>query len=212
MPVDTCAQFDDELVERYSLGRLTEQESVRFEEHFLLCGACQERLHASDEYVAAARAAGVAVIRRKPASAAAAGGSDFFRTVVTSAAALAAVVVMIGVLSVLQPWRRTPAIGETSRVTLETVRSGTGTGIRHTPVARRLILDIDTSHLPSSCECRLQIVNRNGQDLWERRVRVDGPAVSVEIPRVLGSGRYWVRLYGPESSDSLWREYGFEVD
>jgi hypothetical protein len=105
-----------------------------------------------------------------------------------------------------------PAIRETSRVSLASLRSGTDATIRHTPSARRLILDIDTSRLPAACDCRLRIVDHHGQPLWEQRVRVDGPALSVEVDRVLAAGRYWLRLYGSELSADPWREYGFEID
>jgi len=69
MPENACAQFDEDLVERYSLGRLTETESARFEEHFLLCEACQERLRSSDEFVDAVKAAAAQSVRAKPARA-----------------------------------------------------------------------------------------------------------------------------------------------
>jgi anti-sigma factor RsiW len=75
MPVGRCAEFDNELVERYSLGRLTEDECAAFEEHFLACEACQARLQASDAYVMAVKAAGAQLVRRKPARATAVRGT-----------------------------------------------------------------------------------------------------------------------------------------
>jgi hypothetical protein len=212
MPVGKCAQFGEELLERYSLDRLAAPECAAFEEHFLLCEACRERLRASDEYVAAARAAGAQLARRGPARAAAAGGSGGFRPTVRSRATLAAAAAVIGGFALFL-WRQpAPAIRETSRVSLASLRAGTEATIGHTTSARRLILDIDTSRLPAGCDCLLRIVDRHGQPVWERRVRVDGPAVSVEVGRVLAAGRYWVRLYGPELSGDPWREYGFEID
>ncbi|MGA2185820.1 MAG: hypothetical protein ABSH47_22605 [Bryobacteraceae bacterium] len=212
MPVDECAQFTDELVERYSLGRLREQECAAFEEHLLLCGACQERLNESDEYVAAARAAGAQLARRGPARAATAWGSGFFRPTVRSPVTLAAAAALIAGFSLFLSWQPAPAIRGTSRVKLASLRAGTGGAIGHTTSARRLILDIDTSRLPAGCDCRLQLVDHNGQPVWEQRVRVDGPAVSVEVGRVLAAGRYWLRLYGSELSRDPWREYGFAID
>jgi hypothetical protein len=210
MSVGRCAQFSDELVERYSLGRLTEQERDLFEEHFLLCEACQQRLQASDEYVAAAKAAGAQLARRRPARAATAGGLGFFRPALSLPVALAVATAGIGGLSLFLLWQPAPGILETSRVSLASLRAAGA--VHRTKPARRLILDIDTSRLPANCDCRLQIVDRRGQPLWEQRVRVDGPAISVEVDRVLATGRYWVRLYGPESSGDPWREYGFEID
>ena len=66
-------------MESYSFGRLTEQESTPFEEHFLLCEACRDRIQACDEFVAAARAASGQLMRRETARAATAGGSTVSR-------------------------------------------------------------------------------------------------------------------------------------
>jgi hypothetical protein len=66
-------------VESYSLDQLTEQESMPFEEHFLLCEACRDRIQACDEFAAAARAASVQLVRRETARAATAGGSTVSR-------------------------------------------------------------------------------------------------------------------------------------
>jgi anti-sigma factor RsiW len=212
MTVDKCAPFSDELVERYSLGRLSGPECAAFEEHLLLCEACQERLRASDEYVAAVRAAGAQLARRGPARAATAGGSGFFRKTVGSRVTLAAAAAVMGGFSLFLWWQPAPAIRGTSRVALASLRGGTDASIHHVARARRLILEMDTSRLPASCDCRLQVVDDDGHPVWEQRVRVDGPAVSVEIGRALAAGRYWVRLYGSDLSEDPWREYGFEVD
>ena len=79
IPNNPCAQFSEEFVESYSCGRLTEQESAPFEEHFLLCESCRDRIQACDEFVATARAASGQLMRRETARAATAGGSTVSR-------------------------------------------------------------------------------------------------------------------------------------
>lgn len=74
-----CAQFSEELVESYSLGRLAGEECARFEEHLLVCPVCQGRLSESDAYVSAAKAAAVSYARKPSARAAASGRTGFFR-------------------------------------------------------------------------------------------------------------------------------------
>lgn len=69
MPVGKCAQFSDELMEGYSFGRLPRLDSAVFEEHFLLCEACRQRLSASDEYLGTVKAAAHLVPRKPPGSA-----------------------------------------------------------------------------------------------------------------------------------------------
>jgi anti-sigma factor RsiW len=50
--------FPDESLERYSMATLRDDaEAGPLEEHLLTCAACQERLKATDEFVAAMRAA-----------------------------------------------------------------------------------------------------------------------------------------------------------
>jgi uncharacterized CHY-type Zn-finger protein len=48
---------DEETLERYSMGRLSEYRSARLEEHLLICQACRDRLTALDTYRYAMRAA-----------------------------------------------------------------------------------------------------------------------------------------------------------
>ena len=48
---------ENNLVERYVLGRLPAQEQVRFEEHFAECGECLEQLELAGDLDTALRAA-----------------------------------------------------------------------------------------------------------------------------------------------------------
>jgi hypothetical protein len=79
IPNNSCTQFSEDFVEFYSLDRLTEQESTPFEEHFLLCEFCRDRIQACDEFVAATRTAASQLVRRETARAATAGGSTVIR-------------------------------------------------------------------------------------------------------------------------------------
>ena len=45
----------EEILEAYSLGQLTEVDIAPVEEHILICPACQERLQATDLFVATIR-------------------------------------------------------------------------------------------------------------------------------------------------------------
>ena len=48
---------DEEILERYALGRLNEDEAAPVEEHLLVCHWCQDALGAAEEYIRAVRAA-----------------------------------------------------------------------------------------------------------------------------------------------------------
>jgi hypothetical protein len=49
--------IEEELLERYSLGKLGEDECASLEEHLLVCHSCQDRLAETDEFVRTIRAA-----------------------------------------------------------------------------------------------------------------------------------------------------------
>jgi len=53
MEVGRCPADLDETIEAYLLGRLPEEQSVAFEQHFLGCRRCSERLHFTHEFITA---------------------------------------------------------------------------------------------------------------------------------------------------------------
>jgi anti-sigma factor RsiW len=53
MEVGRCPADSDETVEAYLLGKLPEEQSVAFEEHFLSCPRCSERLQFTHEFITA---------------------------------------------------------------------------------------------------------------------------------------------------------------
>jgi hypothetical protein len=53
----------DDTLERYAMRSPPAPESERLEEHLLVCAGCQDRLTATDQYVAAMRSAAAAIRR-----------------------------------------------------------------------------------------------------------------------------------------------------
>ncbi len=49
------AHADEERLERYAMGLLTEAESAPLEEHLLLCAGCREKLSEFDEFLSTLR-------------------------------------------------------------------------------------------------------------------------------------------------------------
>jgi anti-sigma factor ChrR (cupin superfamily) len=49
--------ISDDWLERYAMGTLHEAHVAKVEEHLLICHGCQDRLKATDEYIAAMRRA-----------------------------------------------------------------------------------------------------------------------------------------------------------
>jgi len=55
MEVDRCPADPDETIDAYLSGRLPEQQSAVFEDHFLGCPRCSERLQFTDDFITAVR-------------------------------------------------------------------------------------------------------------------------------------------------------------
>jgi len=51
------SHIDEELVEQYALGGMTELESASVEEHLLVCRRCQDALSLTDRLIHSIRAA-----------------------------------------------------------------------------------------------------------------------------------------------------------
>ena len=68
MEVGRCPADPDGTVEEYLLGGLPEEQSAAFEDHFLGCPRCSERLQFTDDFIKAVR---LAVDRLRRAGAAA---------------------------------------------------------------------------------------------------------------------------------------------
>jgi hypothetical protein len=52
-----CCKVHDETIEKYAMGRISQQSLARFEEHLLLCESCQNQVTLTDAYLQAMRSA-----------------------------------------------------------------------------------------------------------------------------------------------------------
>ena len=51
MNIATSSHFPEDVLERYAMGKLSNQESEPLEEHLLVCVPCQQRLAELDEFL-----------------------------------------------------------------------------------------------------------------------------------------------------------------
>ena len=200
-PNGMTSHIDDELLERYSLGRLAEAESAVVEEHLLVCTECQDRLAEADEYSQVIRQALSELPPEKAKSSWLARLWPVPKMAWVPAAAAVAVVAMV----VMVPDDRTAP----QTVTLLARR-----GPEHAPVANageRLTLQLERGTLVAGRPYRIEIANATGTVVWYGVVNWAAGAPSVNVPRPLGPGAYWVRLYAVEPGGNLLREYGLTV-
>jgi len=181
-----------ELLESYSIGRLSEQESARLEEHVLVCEMCQDRLAETDSWVRAVRraAAGLPIPARRIWS-----PWSLPRLVPILAA-----MTLILTVGVALRFNHGGVVAPVA-VVLEATR---GAGVQ-VPAMQPLLLRPGLEGLRPQTRYHLEVVDRLGKDVWRTDIP-GGPvaASGVKMPG-LSPGTYFVRLYDP--SHVLLREY-----
>lgn len=207
MRINTNRHLDEEEIEKYSLGEITEEESSRFEEHLLICESCQTRVTECDSYVSAMQRA--ARIHR--------GGPKIGRhswlvwrlTPTLAAAATVLVLTAAGVWWVNGPakWGSRIVVEPAFAINLAATR---GNGIEaKAPAGRALTLRLDLAGLPAEASFRLEMVDALGKQVWQGAVVPKDSTAIASVPQMAG-GLYFLRAYAP--SGKLLREFGLEVE
>jgi hypothetical protein len=194
--------IDDETIDRYALGKLTEDELAPVEEHLLICHACQDKLDAADGFVSAFRAAAPL------ATAEVAARDPWYRRLfnvpkVAWVPALAAMVVLAIVV------QTRPSLDRTQVVELRTYRGAEAAS--EVESGSLLQLRLGTEGLKDRQPYRVEIVDSRGTKIWYGVVAWTEGVASVHVPKLLGAGQYWVRLYEVPPDSELVREYGLKV-
>jgi hypothetical protein len=189
---------DEDLLERYSMGTVTEAESERIEQHLLVCQTCRNRLQEDETFLRAMREAAGDLERTQPPPR----PSFWWRPLPAFAAAAVALLLVFAGVRFFQSGPALPPVA----VTLQATR---GAGIEgNVPANRPLVLKLDVSTLDVQHSHRVEIVDQSGREVWSGKAdRVDSN-LPVAIPG-LRAGIYFVRVYATEGR--LLREYGLEV-
>ena len=195
---DNC-RIDEETIERYSMRAMPEEAIAPFEEHLLICEACQHRLARADLYVSAMRQAS-ARLRTEPVKR----GFPWwgFPRLVPALAGLAVVTVAAGL------WLGRPGMGEAHLFAVDLAATRGAAIEAIAPAGRGLLLRLDLANLPASPEYRLEMVDRSGHRVWQATVPARGSIAGFKVPGTQ-PGIYFVRVYRPP--EELLREYGLEV-
>jgi hypothetical protein len=199
MALNSNRHMDDDEIESYSMGAVSEEESAQFDGHLLICESCRKKVKKSDDYVAAMR--GAALRARGYPRGPGITPRSFPRLLpFLSAAALLAMAAIVG----SHFWVRgtMPAFA----VNLEATR-GPGIDAR-APAGRPLVLNLDLSGLSALPSYRVETVDRLGKVVWQGSVAPQDSKAAASLPGV-SPGVYFVRVYTP--SGELLREYGLDV-
>lgn len=204
------AHPEEEILERFAMGRLDEPELGEFEEHLLQCGHCQERLDEVTEYAGAMRvaarrvAAEVTVAAEVPAEAAWRRWLRLDWLPVPAPALAGAMVILVAVL-VWQPWRAAVPV-EWRTVELATLRGGAAGSAGVEGFALHLRLDVEGL---DTAGATAQIVSESGKSVAEMPVSLVERKAESRYAAGLSPGQYWVRL--KKAGETL-REYSLIVE
>jgi hypothetical protein len=201
----------DDRLEEYCLGRVPGAELEDFENHLLICQACQERLQETDLYVRTMRRA-VETLAAEPAMP---------ENRLTRLRALlrwpAPAFACAGVAALVLLWSIGPSLPSPGAagpvaVALESTRGGPDSLRAHAPERMPLKLTLDLTGVAPLPAYRVKIVDANGAPVMESTARPANDALVLRAPGRLHRGTYWVRLYDEANPRAALREYGLELE
>lgn len=196
-----------DVVERYLLRRLSAREEAEFEEHYLVCGECRERVRQDRSQVGMLvnACADWTYAPRRP--------RRWFLPAPAWGLAAALGAAAVFVIVALPPARvRTPAVQtaapELLVVELSAYRAGSDP-LERVKSGEPFILRLDTRGLPAGPGYAAEIVGESGGQVWSQpSVWWEGVQAEVRVTTGLTASLYWVRL---ARDGRLAREYHLRV-
>lgn len=195
------AHIDDETLERYSLGRLTDTELAPVEDHLLICTECQDKLAEADEYTRVMRAA----LAELPPREAPHSWVRRLWPLPKAAWVPVAAAMAVGAIVMVVPYEQTAP-----QTVVLIGRSGAHKGA-DANAGEPLLFQLERGTLRAGLPYRIEIANAAGTVVWYGVVNWAAGAPSVNVPRPLGPGVYSVRLYGVEPGSELLRDHKLTV-
>jgi len=195
---DGNPHLDDDELEQYSMGYLSESESGAFEEHILICEPCRLRLEETDTYTASMRGAAAEwrsqqrLVRVEPQR-----GRRGWLWLIPAGAAVAVLAVVIGWWSSSSDMASPPFA-----ISLDVARGAAKSA--WAPADTRLLVRLDLAGLPDFPAYRLQMVDAAGAGVWQGTAIAHDAKVESKIPQIK-AGIYFIRAYSP--AGELLREF-----
>ena len=196
----------EDALENYAFHRLSEEDTACFEEHLLVCDACQEAVEATEEFILLMKAAAAPVPQVTGRAMLPASIKNLpWRNAVWGGCLMTAAILAILMLS-----RRSAEDPAPAPVMLASFRGAEAVAMAHAPARRPLDLAIDAPDVPSTGGYRIEIVSAAGKPAWTGGLASSGGKLTALVPPRLDAGIYWVRLYADNSE--LLREFGLKLE
>jgi len=196
--------IQEEMLERYALNQLEEEQLAPLEEHLLGCPICQNRLDEVDHYVQTMKSA-----LSEPNQPAASGKHLNLFQKPGLTLVFAGAIALMGAFLML-PVRRSHIPGIDIR--LNASRGGDSLPIAHARSGAPLILHMDATEIVKAESYAVEVVDSKGGQVWRGSARPHANEISVEVSSEPRPGKYWVRLFDSSNTPVLIREYGLELN
>ncbi|MGA2594257.1 MAG: zf-HC2 domain-containing protein [Bryobacteraceae bacterium] len=198
---------DDDLLERYSMGRLAGPELERFEEHLLICPQCQDNLASADAYVGGIRSAAAEFEQQSTVAGRPQSRRLFNLPRPAGVLGLAALGLFLAAGIEWRLLHRSSA--PPALVVLKATRGTENPSNAATPAGKPFILILDLTDLRPLSGYRLEIVDGAGHRVFESAAAPANNKLQTTVAQGLPAGMYYVRVYAPGAD--LLREYGMQV-
>jgi hypothetical protein len=196
--------IQEEMLERYALNQLAEEQLAPLEEHLLGCPICQNRLDEVDHYVLTMKSA----LSENNHPVTSGKHLNLFQKPGLALIFAGALALMGAFL--MFPVRRSHVPGIDIR--LSASRGGDSLPIARAHSGAPLILHMDATEIVKAGSYGVEVVDSNGGQVWRGSVRPQVNELSVEVSSELRPGKYWVRLFDSSNAPVLIREYGLELN
>lgn len=197
----------EEVLERYVMHRMSDEEVERVEDHLLICQKCRDAVDDSERWVALMKSALMAepeqpagTRRRWWQSLAGSGAkADHWYHLVGAPALAGALALFLAVWVALPLLRQQGGATKAREISLSAIR---GNDLRQEVGAGQSLQLRFTDLEGSTSGCRVVIVTAEGQEFWTGAIAAQG---GVQVPG-LRPGAYWVRVF-TDRGDQI-KEYG----
>jgi len=200
----------DETIEKFLIGKLDAADTERFEQHFLACPTCVERLEAQESFLIHFKAVAPEFeVRRSPSPVRQSFWSRAFGFIWGRPALVFGATLALA-LAVFVPTRRSaPEVA----VDLVLRRGLPADDAATVPAGNRLNLTLDVSELPLEQSYAVEFISADGSTLASGRVNPQDGKLHWKTGLTGRSGLYWVRVYRNENSKpgELLREFALRV-
>lgn len=194
--MDAYCEMDSEMLERFSMGKASVEETEHLEEHLLFCDTCREKVEENQRYAAALRSAAAQLYREREATRSRWTLSRLVPAMGGVALLTAALVTVVQFPRDVSP--------ETATVLTATRSSAPGGSAQ---AGRAIRLAVDVSGLSTPGPYRLELVNERGRVTWQGEY--DPAAGDVRVPAQV-RGAHFLRVYS--HSGTLLRECGLTIE